>query len=435
MTVRFHRQTNVRVDRRGGIVRRDFLRSVSAAALAGGTLNWTDRITVASDELRRQGKACILLWMAGGPSQLETFDPKPGHANGGQTKAIATSVPGIHIAETMPHAARAMRDLAIIRSMTSKEGNHARASFLLHHGYLPTANVKYPTLGSNVAHRIGDAKCELPSFVRIGGGLRGGGGAGFLGVEHDPFVMQNALRPPNNTQPTTDTRRFERRLALLEQLSGAGKFGQVEGEPVARDHRKLVDRAASMIQSPEMQAFDLEQEPANVREAYGEGRFAAGCLLARRLVEAGVTFIEVTSGGWDTHQDNFERTQNLTAEIDRPMAELIRDLKDRGLLENTLVVWMGEFGRTPRINARAGRDHCPRAFCTALAGCGVRGGQLIGATDAGGEAILERPVTVNDLFRSIYHALGIDADAENVSSIGRPIKLVDGGDLVRELFT
>jgi hypothetical protein len=434
MPIHFHRQTRVRVDRRGGIVRRDFLRGVSAAAVAAGTMNWTDRIALASEELRRQGKACILLWMAGGPSQFETFDPKPGHENGGQTKAIATAVPGIQIAETMPRTAGAMRDLAIIRSMTSKEGNHARASFLLHHGYLPTANVKYPTLGSNVAHRIGDAACELPSFVRIGGGPRGGGGAGFLGVEYDPFVLQDASRPPNNTQPTTDAQRFGRRLELLGELGAAGKFGQVEGAPIVHDHYKLIERSAGMIQSPEMQAFDLEQEPADIREAYGDGRFAAGCLLARRLVEAGVTFIEVTSGGWDTHQDNFERTSNLTAQIDQPMAELLRDLKDRGLLASTLVVWMGEFGRTPRINARAGRDHFPRAFSAAVAGCGVQGGQAIGATDAAGESIVERPVTVNDLFRSIYHALGIDADAENTSSIGRPIKLVDGGDVVEELF-
>jgi hypothetical protein len=415
------------------MARRDFLRGVSAAALASGTLSWTDRIAAASETLRRQGKACVLLWMAGGPSQLETFDPKPGHANGGETKAISTSVPGIHLAENLAHSAKIMQHLAVIRSLTSKEGNHARASFLLHHGYLPTSSVKYPTLGSNVSHQIGDPQCELPSFVRVGGAARGGGG-GLLGVEYDPFVLQDATRPPRNTDPTTDAPRFHRRLDLLNKLGSVSQFGRTEGPEAARDHRQLVETAAEMIQSPEMRAFDLEQEPASFREAYGEGRFAAGCLLARRLIEAGVTFVEVTCGGWDTHQDNFARTRSLTGEIDQPMAELIRDLQDRGMLEHTLIVWMGEFGRTPRINGRAGRDHFPRAFSAALAGCGVRGGQVIGQTDAAGETIHDRPVAVSDLFRSIYHALGIDANTENFGRTGRPIKLVDGGEVVRELF-
>jgi uncharacterized protein (DUF1501 family) len=189
-----------------------------------------------------------------------------------------------------------------------------------------------------------------------------------------------------------------------------------------------------MIHSPKMEVFDLEREPVAMREAYGQGEFAAGCLMARRLVERGVTFVEVSSRGWDTHFDNFTRTRELCAEVDQPTAQLVADLKQRGMLDRTLVIWMGEFGRTPRINPRAGRDHYPRAFSVVLAGGGVRGGQVIGKLDPSGSDVADRPVLVTDLFQSIYHALGVDASYENHSPNGRPIKLVDGGSAVRELF-
>jgi len=189
-----------------------------------------------------------------------------------------------------------------------------------------------------------------------------------------------------------------------------------------------------MILSPSMTAFDLEKEPEKLRANYGDGDFVSGCMMARRLVELGVTFVEVVSRGWDTHQDVFNRTRELTGQIDQPMATLITDLKQRGMLEKTLVVWMGEFGRTPRVNARSGRDHYPKAFNAVLAGGGVSGGQVIGKTNDAGTQVTDRPVTVNDLFRTIYHTLDIDADQENMSRIGRPIKLVDGGNVVEELF-
>lgn len=426
-------QIDVRTTRRGQLAsRRDFLRFTGAAAAASGALSWTDRVSLAASELRKQGKACILLWMAGGPSQFETFSPKPNHANGGETKAISTSVPGIQIADRLPEIAGVMDHMAVIRSMTSKEGSHPRASFLMHHGYLPMGGVKFPSLGSNVAHQIGDTVCELPSFVRIGGRGQNSGNGGFLGVDYDPLVLQNALRPPQNSTPTTSAARYRRRLALLDRAQG--DFGAIQGTDVVADHRKLVDAASEMILSPSMQAFDVELEPAKVRDAYGEGQFAAGCLLARRLIQQGVTFVEVQSGGWDTHQDNAEKTVENAGQIDRPTAALIRDLAERGMLDDTLVVWMGEFGRTPKINARAGRDHYPKAFNVALAGCGVRGGQVIGETSADGSRVTERPVSPKDLYQSIYTALGIDPETENESLIGRPIKLVDEGAVVQELF-
>jgi hypothetical protein len=412
--------------------RRDFLRVAAASGAAAGLLSWTDGICLSADDLRRRGMACILLWMGGGPSQFETFSPKPGHENGGETKAISTHVPGIQIADTLPHLAGIADELAIVRSMTSKEGSHPRASFLLHHGYLPMGGVKFPTLGSNVAHQIGEAAFDLPSFVRIGGRRNDAGGGGFLGVDYDPFVLQNAEKPPENTEPATRDERYTRRLNLLDRLEA--DFGAVEGADIVADHGKLIRKSSDMILSPRMDAFDLSREAEAMRDAYGRTQFGAGCLLARRLVEAGVTFVEVNLEGWDTHEDNFNRTAARNQTIDQPMAQLIADLRARGMLQRTLVIWMGEFGRTPRINARAGRDHYPRAFNIVLAGGGVRGGQVIGETDAAGVEVTDRPITVPDLFRTVYTTLGIDADHENMSRIGRPIKLVDGGEVIRELL-
>jgi uncharacterized protein DUF1501 len=433
MTLNLEHHVHARTNCDCVVHRRDFLRVAAAAGAAAGVVSWTDAICMSAEDLRKRGMACILLWMGGGPSQFETFSPKPGHENGGETKVISTKVPGIEIADSLPHCAGIMDELAIIRSMTSKEGSHPRASFLLHHGYLPMGGVKFPTLGSQVAHQIGDPKFDLPSFVRIGGRRAAdSGGGGFLGVDYDPFVLQNPETKPENTTPSTRDERYARRLQMLDRLQS--DFGRVEGADIVTDHRKLIRKSSDMILSPQMKAFDIDNESDKMRDAYGRTSFGAGCLLARRLVEAGVTFVEVNLEGWDTHDDNFTRTADRCQMFDQPMAQLVKDLKQRGMLKKTLVIWMGEFGRTPRINARAGRDHYPRAFNIALAGGGVRGGQVIGTTDAGGVEVADRPITVSDLFRTVYTTLGIDADHENMSRIGRPIKLVDGGEVVQELL-
>ena len=422
-------QIDVRMGRHGVVARRDFLRAIGFGA-AGLALGWTDQVGMAAEALQASGKRCILLWMEGGPSQFETLDPKPAS---GSADSIATNVPGIHLSENLPKLAQLANEMAIIRSMTSKEGSHPRAQYLMHHGYLPMGGVKFPTLGSNVAEQIGNAACELPSFVRIGGRGSAAGNAGFLGVDYDPLVLANATSPPRNARPVSSTKRYERRLGLLSQLES--DFGAVEGADVVADHRRLVDAASEMILSPSMQAFDIEKEPESVRKQYGEGTFGSGCLLARRLLEAGATFIEVTQNGWDTHKDNHQRVANNCAQVDRGVAALLQDLKSRGMLESTLVIWMGEFGRTPKINAQAGRDHYPRAFSSWLAGCGVQGGQVIGATNENGSKVIERPVTPKDLYQTIYSALGIDPEYENMSRTNRPIKLVDEGSPVTELFS
>ncbi|MEM8678570.1 MAG: DUF1501 domain-containing protein [Planctomycetota bacterium] len=427
----FVRQTEIGLRQGRAVRRREFLRCVPATAAVGGALSWTDLLSAQAGSLRQRGKSCILLWMQGGPSQFETFSPLIGHEHGGETEAIETVVPGIQIASHLPQVADVMDELCVIRSMTSKEGSHPRAQFLMHSGYLPNPSVRHPSFGANVMDQLADAAAELPSYVRIGrvGSNLGGG---LLGVSHDPFVLSDATRPPDNTRLTTAERRFKRRMKFRNELDE--NFGRSGSTLEAGEHDQLYDRAKRMVLSSDMSVFDIEREPKSVREAYGDSQFGAGCLLARRLVESGATFVEVTLNGWDTHDDNFNRVRSLCGQLDQPYAALLRDLRRRGRLDDTLVIWMGEFGRTPRINARGGRDHFPSAFNVALAGAGVRGGQVIGSTTSDGYEVAERPVSVPDLFQTFCHALGIDPNAENTSATGRPIKIVEGGEVVPEVF-
>ena len=398
-----------------------------------GLLGWKDALTLHAGELRKRGMACILLFMRGGPSQLETFDPKPGTSNGGPTKAVSTSVSGIQLAEGWSNLAKEMKDVALIRSMTNREGEHVRASYQLHTGYAPTGSVKFPTLGSVVASEIAPSDFDLPHFVSIGNRLDTIG-SGFLGMNVAPFLVADPSKVPNNVSLPREvtTRRFTRRLGLLQQLEE--DFAEAGGGARVQDHRALYGNASQMVLSPRLKAFDVGQEKDSVRDRYGRSPFGQGCLLARRLIETGVTFVEVASNGWDTHDDNFNRVKKLSDTVDPGFAALVSDLKERGMLDKTLVIWMGEFGRTPKINPRTGRDHFPKAFNVALAGGGIKGGQVIGDTGPDGMTVTSRPVSVPDLFCSFYQALKINPRKENMSTLGRPIKIVDGGKPVSELF-
>ncbi|TWT42774.1 DUF1501 domain-containing protein [Botrimarina hoheduenensis] len=412
-----------------GFDRRDFLSLVAGGAM---TMGLPARLALAAPVLRQQQKRCVVLWMAGGPSHLETLDPKEAVAGAVGSASIATAVPGIHLSENLPELAKVMDEVAIVRSLTSREGSHPRAQHLMQHGYLPMGGVKFPALGANVCDQLQAAAGALPGYVRIGGGRVYNGGAGMLGVEYAPLGVRDPSRPPDNTTAMVSGDRREQRLALLDLIQA--NFGAAEGADRVAERRQLVNAAEAMIQSPGMEAFDLAQESSAARQAYGEGRFAEGCLLARRLLEAGVTFVEVVQNGWDSHQDNHKQVAAQCAQVDRPASQLLRDLRERGMLDSTLVVWLGEFGRTPKINARGGRDHYPKAFSAWLAGCGVRGGQVIGATDEQGAQVIEQPVSPKDLHQTIYAALGIDADYENTSSTGRPIRLVDEGTPIEGLL-
>jgi uncharacterized protein (DUF1501 family) len=424
-----HLQTN----RDGVLHRRAFLRRVGAGTAALGMMSWMDAVALSAEEMRKHEMACILLFMRGGPSQLETFDPKPNTTNGGPTKDIATAASGIRIAEHWTNVASAMKDIALIRSMTNREGEHQRATYQLHTGYVPMGSVKFPSFGSLVASEIGPKEFDLPSFVSVGGRATTIG-SGFLGMEYAPFVVANPNQMPlNSTLPrNVSEKRLQRRLGLMDDLEK--DFAEAGGARQVEEHRTLIGSAAQLVTSPRLKAFDLNQEKDAARDKYGRNPFGQGCLLARRLIEQGVTFVEVESNGWDTHQDNFNRTKTLTETVDPAFAALLNDLKERGRLAKTLVIWMGEFGRTPRINGNTGRDHFPRAFNVALAGGGVRGGKVIGATSADGMEVTQRPVSVADLFCTFCQALKINPRKENMSGLGRPIKIVDGGQPVKELF-
>lgn len=413
---------------RGSLTRRSFLQASSASALAAGTWTFRDVINLRADELRKQGRSMILLYMQGGPSQLETFDPKPGLDTGGPTKAITTATPGIAIAESWSHVAQQMNDIALIRSMTNKEGNHQRALYQMHTGYAPSGSVKHPNLGSAIAKEIGDPAHDLPAVVSVGRTV----GAGFLGVDYEPFAVQNPGLVPQNVAPLTDNSRFNRRLGILNELEQ--DFAARGGETVVANHQRLYEKTRALVQSPRVKTFDLSSEPQALREKYGETQFGKGCLLARRLVEAGVTFVEVTLGNWDTHDDNFNRCKTLSEQCDPGFAALVADLRDRGRLETTLVLWVGEFGRTPRINPRTGRDHYPRVFSAALAGGGIKGGQVIGTSTKDGMAVERDPVSVADLLTTVCKSLEVDPRTENMSPIGRPLKIVEGGRPVEKLF-
>ena len=418
-----HILEDVRITRRG-VSRRRFLQSVSVAAAATGTLGFRDLMAIEAENLRRQGKAMILLWMQGGPSQFETFDPKPGTENGGPTEAISTSAAGIRIADNFPTVAGMMDDIALVRSMTNKEGSHPRATYQMHTGYIPSGSVKHPSLGSCIAQQIGNPESELPSFVSIGNTQ----GAGFLGMDYEPFVVNNPGQIPADVGLPVSTDRFDRRLGLLGKLED--EFADSGAQQLVATHKSLYRKSSRLVLSPDVAVFDTSSEPQQLRDDYGDSNFGKGCLLARRLVERGVTFVEVRSGNWDSHQDNFEQCANNAAQVDPAMAALIADLKDRGMLENTLVVWMGEFGRTPKINARTGRDHYPRVFSLAMAGGGINGGQVYGASTKDGSAVEDSPVTVQDLMQTVCKSLNVNASHENLSPLGRPMKIVDGGTVI-----
>ena len=419
----------------------------AVASLAG-----TIRSAAAQSAATETPRACILLWMSGGPSQLDTFDPKPEHANGGEFEAIDTSVSGVRIAEHLPELAKRMEHLAIVRSMSTKEGDHTRGSFYMRTGYLPQGPIQYPTLGSFISRELARRDAELPGFVSVSPyrflspaafspGFLGPkfaplivGGAAFPGNDGGDENYLEALRVENLEVPAgVSQKQAQARLELLGSLEH--DFLKDRPGTPGQSHTESYRQATRMVQSGASQAFALDGEPDALRDAYGRNLFGQGCLLARRLVERGVPFVEVSlngvngapGAGWDTHASNFESVKNLCGVLDPAFATLVNDLSTRGLLDSTLIVWMGEFGRTPKINDNAGRDHWPKSWSTVLAGGGIRGGQVYGATTNDGTDIAENAVDVPSFMATICSALGVDHNNQNISNVGRPIPLADHG--------
>jgi hypothetical protein len=430
--------------------RREWFKLSAAGVAACSASGWLETFAADGAKHPQRKKAVILLWMSGGPSQTDTFDLKPGHKNGGPYKEIATKSPALKIGEHLPKLAKFGDKLVPIRSMSTKEGDHGRGTFLMRTGYLPQGPIQFPTIGSLISKELGDPQNALPNFVAIAPFRQFSPAAynsGFLGPQYAPLVVgdvgqgvpqqrgggfnDNLLKVQDLDLPSdVDPKHADARIDLLKQMED--EFVKSRPGVAAKSHQTAYLRAVKLMKTAAGKAFNLEEEKDETRDAYGRNLFGQGCLLARRLVERGVPFVEVTLGGvngagagWDTHGQNFTQVKALCEVLDPAWASLMGDLKDRGLLDSTLIVWMGEFGRTPVINGQQGRDHFPNAWTTVLAGGGIKGGQAFGKTSKDGTTVEERPVPTQDFLATVVKAVGIDPMKQNQSNVGRPIRIAD----------
>jgi hypothetical protein len=388
---------------------------------------------------REPAQSVILLWLGGGPSQLETFDPHAGKKIAGGTKAIDSALKGVQLAEGLPRVAEELGSISMIRSMRSKEGDHERGVYLAKTGYRPDPTVVHPAIGAVCCHElpakstIAKTATDIPRHISIlpdNWPARGG----YLGGEYDAFKIHDPQAKLEDLTAQVDDARQRRRLAedlsVVERAFARGRRRAAEGTL----HRETIENARIMMTSEQLKAFDISQEPESVRGMYGDSSFGRGCLAARRLIEVGVRCVEVTLGGWDSHINNHEVHKNLNAALDPAFAGLIRDLRERGLLDKTIVVCGGEFGRTPDINPLGGRDHWPHNFTIALAGGGIRSGVVLGETDPDGGRETPNPKSFPDVHATLLHTLGINPAKEVITPIGRPLKLAEG-EVIKELLT
>jgi hypothetical protein len=427
--------------------RRDWFRV--SAGLGAATCGWLPEFAAAAAPDPQRKRSCILLWMSGGPATIDLFDLKPGHPNGGPYKQIEAA-PDLLIGEHLPKVARHGKRMAVVRSMSTKEGDHGRATYYLRTGNLPQGALQFPTIGSLISKELGDPQSELPNFVSVSPFrqfAQGAFGPGFLGPNYAPLIVgEGNFGPPQPNENADRSLRVqdlarprdispeqaESRYDLLKGLEDS--FISDRPTLVAQSHATAYDRAVRLMQSVGARAFDLSEEPVQIRDAYGRSLFGQGCLLARRLVERGVPFIEVNMGGWDTHNQNFDAVKRQCAVLDPAWSALMNDLESRGLLDATTIIWMGEFGRTPRINQGQGRDHFPNAWSAVLAGGGIKGGQAYGKTTVDGTKVEGEPSGVPDLLATLCRALGIDHTKTNSSNVGRPIKIVDKGKVIKDVI-
>jgi uncharacterized protein (DUF1501 family) len=412
--------------------RRHFLSHLAAASsLTVPATNFTNSILANAADLKKRHKSAILLWMGGGPSTIDLWDLKPGAPTGGPFKPINTNADGIQICEHLPLIAKNMDKLSIVRSMSTREADHTRGRYYMHTGYVPSPTVDYPSYGSVISHELADQvpDLEIPPFVSVGGSSVG---PGFLGMSHAPFVVDSNgnIRDLNmGIDPT----RLSQRLQMLASIED--KFIKESRGGSALDHNKVLDKTVKLMTSKQMEAFKVAKEPADVKERYGNTGFGRGCLMARRLVEAGVPFIEVDLGGWDNHAGIFTTLENQKLpELDKAMSALVEDLNDRGLLQDTAIIWMGEFGRTPNINGNGGRDHWARSWSVVVGGAGFKGGVVVGQTNEDGKEIITDPYTSQDLMASVLSSLDISLETTFTSKNGRPMKIANSGKVIKELF-
>ncbi|GBD35134.1 hypothetical protein HRbin36_00239 [bacterium HR36] len=433
--------------------RRHFLKHVAGFSLmAGASQEFLQNILAAAPSLKREHKSLIIFWMGGGPSHMDTWDLKPGQPTGGEFKPIKTKVSGVEICEHMPKIAEQIDSLAIIRSLVSNEASHERGTILMHTAYAPNPAIQFPSIGSVVCHLVTPKDLSLPGFISIS---RPAEGPGFLGMAYAPFTVQNPGTPPQNISPPGELANERDAMAQMRLRNRYGLLGLIEQQFVKEDrgeaakaHLEVYQKAFDLTASKLKSVFDLTKEndgkpmDPKVREAYGNNPFGQGCLLARKLVEVGVPAIEISMGGWDNHNNIFNALHNNSAQgglvdrLDRGMGTLIRELKERGLLKHTVLLWMGEFGRTPRINQNNGRDHWARCWSVVIGGGPIKGGQVYGATSADGMDVKDKPCTVGDLFATVYQALGIAPETQIRDPLGRPRKITGerGGKVLEGLI-
>jgi hypothetical protein len=414
-----------------GMSRRHFLSHLAGAtALATPATSFLTSLQAAAPDLKKRNKSAILLWMGGGPATIDLWDLKPGAPTGGSFRPISTAGEG-QICEHLSKLAPLMDKLTIVRSMSTREADHDRGRYYMHTGYAPNPSIEHPSYGAVVAHELMESRggsLQIPPFISVGGGSVG---PGFLGMTYAPFVVGSDGDVKNLEMGLGYERLMQRMQAL--NLIEKQFVGQNRGS-AATDHEKVLRKTLELLTSQQMAAFKLDGESTQVRERYGRTGFGDGCLLARRLVEVGTPFVEVDLGGWDTHSNNFTDLARKLPEMDQAMSALVGDLAERGLLQDTAIIWMGEFGRTPRINGDAGRDHWARSWSVVVGGAGFKGGKVIGQTSADGTEVESEPYSSEDLMASVLKSLDIPLTTTFQSRSGRPMKIANSGKVIGELF-
>jgi hypothetical protein len=419
------------------VSRRGFLGAVAAAGAAACTDMTGVQALAAPEvarELRRNQKRCIVLWLAGGASQLETFDPKPGAVTGGPFRSIQTTTPGLHISELMPKMARRMKDTCVIRSLNTRNGDHGSAAKIMMRGRMGEAALDYPDLGAVLARELGQPESQVPDYVSFYFATEGRnmapGHPGFLGARFGSMNLYTSMIPEDIRRGSISEQDHRERADLRSLLSSQFERGRVSSS--LDSHRQAYQRVPGIMGSEQL--FDIAREPQRVRDRYGPTLFAQQALAARRLVEAGVPFVRVGRAWWDSHGQNFETHEELVPELDHVMATLLDDLEERGLLRDTLVITLAEFGRTPNINSQLGRDHFATAWSCTLSGSGIKGGSFYGRTDETGARVADGEINAARLFATIYRSLGINHH-KNYYVGPRPVPLTDPGtEPIREVL-
>ncbi len=417
----------------GTMDRRHFMRHLATgSAMTIPAFHFLNHLQANAAEVRRNQKACILIWLSGGPPTIDMWDLKPGSKNGGEFKPINTAG-DLQICEHMPQIAKQMDSLSVIRTMSTREADHTRGRYYMHTSYVPNPTVIHPSFGSVVSHTLAPQRkdLEIPAFISIGGGA---GSSGFLGMTHAPFVVDSNGQIRNADPTGVDRRRLEQRLAMWDVVE-SGFINSDRGD-LPQAHKDVYHKAVNLMTSSQMDAFKVATEDPKIQEAYGNNNLGRGLLMARRLVEVGVPFIEVNFGGWDLHNDVFNtlRDQRLPT-LDQAIAALTQDLKSRGMLDDTVILCMGEFGRTPRINQDVGRDHWASSWSLLIGGGGLNGGVAVGETDKDGVGLESKSYLPGDVWATVSKAMGIPLNIVHTSKRGRPMKIANGGNPIDELIS